>query len=73
MTNKDLLMKAIEKRGIKVGYLCQLCGFSHGTFINKRDNKPHSEFTAREISVITDTLMLTSEERDKIFFAKESE
>ena len=69
MTNTELLMLAIKKRGIKMGYLCQLCGFSAATFKSKRENRPHSEFTAREITLIADALMLTSEERDKIFFA----
>lgn len=68
MTNTELLKKAIEDSGIKVGRLLVITNIkSYATFRGRMNNE--TEFTASEIQALTDALRLTPEQRDQIFFA----
>lgn len=69
MTDRALLEQAIERSGVKVAKLMEAANIkSYATFRGRLNND--TEFTASEIQAITNTLRLTTEERDRIFFAK---
>lgn len=69
MTDRELLEQAIERSGVKVAKLMEAANIkSYATFRGRLNND--TEFTASEIQAITNTLRLTTEERDRIFFAK---
>ena len=69
MTDRALLEQAIERSGVKVAKLMEAANIkSYATFRGRLNND--TEFTASEMQAITNTLRLTTEERDRIFFAK---
>lgn len=68
MTNKELLEQAIERSGVKIMKLMEAAGIkSYATFRGRLNNE--TEFTASEIIAISETLQLTTEQRNQIFFA----
>jgi len=68
MTNKELLEQAIERSGVKIMKLMEAAGIkSYATFRGRLNNE--TEFTASEIIAISETLQLTAEQRNQIFFA----
>ncbi len=67
MTDKELLEQAIEQSGVKVMKLMEAANIkSYATFRGRLNNE--TEFTASEIKAISETLQLTTEQRDRIFF-----
>lgn len=70
MTNTDLLKEAIEKSGLKLGYLADKCGITRQALSNKITNR--NIFTAEEIAVLCQELKINSlTEKERIFFAKQ--
>ena len=67
MTNTKLLEDAIERSGLKKGYIAERLGVSRGGLTNLCNNR--AEFKASQIQVLCDLLKLTDEQRNAIFFA----
>ena len=65
------LKKKIYGSGMTFIYIAQKAGITRETLYNRLLGK--GEFTASEIVALTEVLGLTSEEREKIFFAKKVE
>lgn len=68
MTNTKMLEAAIALSGIPKNVIAQKIGISRSTFFKKMRNE--SEFKATEIVKLQELLALTTEERNRIFFAK---
>lgn len=68
MTNVEMLLEAIEKSGLKKGFIATACGMSRSSFLDKSKGKV--EFTATEIVELAKILNLTTEQRDLIFLGK---
>jgi len=71
MTNRDELDKAIKEAGVKLSAICERCGFTYATFRSRRSGE--TEFTVSEINAICELCHLSSEQRDRIFFAHKGE
>ena len=70
LTNSEMLKEKIKSKGLKLNFLASKLGLSRQGFKNKVDNI--NEFTASEIIVLCDVLMITNlKEKEAIFFAKE--
>lgn len=67
MLNAEKLTAAIDRSGIKLIALADMCGINRKTLSNKMAGK--CEFKASEIATLTDVLRLSRDERDAIFFA----
>lgn len=67
MTNTLLLREAIDKSGLKHGYISDCLGITYQAFLNKINNK--TEFKASEILTLSKILRLSVRERNDIFFA----
>jgi plasmid maintenance system antidote protein VapI len=67
MTNTKLLEEAIARSGLKKGKIAEVLGVSRAGLINLINNR--SEFKASQITVFSNLLGLTTEQRDAIFFA----
>jgi len=67
MTDSKLLRKRIKSCGFKYLFVAEQLGISGQCLYNKIDNR--SEFKAPEIKTLTSLLNLSSDEREKIFFA----
>jgi hypothetical protein len=65
MTNSDMLMEAIKKSGLKLGYICAELHITRATFRNKLQNK--SEFLASEIIKLSEMLKLDPDQTQQIF------
>ena len=68
MTNTKQLEKYIEKSGYKRSYLAKALGITSYSLALKINNK--SEFKASEISVLSNVLGISVEDRMSIFFAQ---
>lgn len=68
MTDFELLNKKISDSGMTITAISNKCGISRETLYNRLNGV--SEFKASEIVSLTQTLHLTSEERDEIFLNK---
>ena len=66
LTDTDSLKMLIKESGIKLDALCKACGVTYATLRSKINNE--SQFTAKEISIISTVLGMTSDQRDSIFF-----
>lgn len=66
MTNGRFLKAAIIKNGYTAGTLADSIGLSRQSMSYKLNNK--RKFTANEISVISEKLNLSLEEKEEIFF-----
>lgn len=66
MTNTELLDLAIERKGLKRGYIASKLNMDRSTFWKKETNQ--SEFLASEIAALSKLLGLTTREKDDIFF-----
>ena len=64
----NILKGKIVERGMTVGEFCEKAGFVRSTFDRKVNGA--TEFNRDEIQTIIDTLDLTWEEAQKIFFAE---
>ena len=72
MTNTSMLKEAIKRSGIKANAIMQALGIkAYATLRGKINNE--SEFTAKEIMILSDLLRLTISDRDAIFFAETAE
>lgn len=69
MTNCEELREAIDKSGLKMGFIAANIGVSPATMTNKVSGR--TEFTASEIAKMSDLLKLTRQQRDKIFLSTE--
>lgn len=65
--NQNLLKAKIIEKGISTIKLCNELGICEATFYRKISR--NGDFSRFEIRKITDTLDLSAEERDNIFFA----
>lgn len=63
----NILKGKIVESGMTVGEFCEKAGFVRSTFDRKINGT--SEFNRDEIQTIIDTLKLTWEDAQKIFFA----
>lgn len=66
--NTLLLDEAIEKSGLKIGFIIEKLGLSPNGFYKKR--KGITSFRKSEIYVLCDLLRLTEEQAEKIFYPK---
>lgn len=66
MTDKELLVEAINASGLKRRYIAEQLGLSYQGFLNKVNNK--SAFTAHEIQIMKDVLALPTDQMMAIFF-----
>lgn len=72
MTNTQLLRKAINDAGLKISAVMEaLCIKSYTTMRDKINNVKN--FTLREVEILCELLRLSPEQREQIFFAKETE
>ena len=72
MTNTELLKKAIEESGMKIGTILQRMNIrSYSTLREKIENR--REFTASEIKSLCDILHLDKGQMEDIFFANDAE
>ena len=72
MTNTQLLNKAIEDSGLKIGWILDSMGIkAYATLRDKIENK--REFKASEITKLCDILSIDNDQREAIFFAKDAE
>lgn len=67
MTNTTLLRQKINDTGYKLQFLAEKCNLTYFGFMKKVNGE--TEFKASEIKILRDTLGLTSEETNDIFFA----
>lgn len=68
MTNKDLLERAIQAKGLKKAFLAEQIGLTPAGFCNCLNNR--AEFKASQISALCDLLGITDlAEKEAIFFA----
>lgn len=68
MTNKELLEKAIEAKGLKKRFLAQAIGLTPAGFYNCLNNR--AEFKASQINTLCDLLGIKDlAEKEAIFFA----
>ena len=72
MTNSDLLRKAIRDAGLKISAVMEALGIKSYTTMRDKINNVKN-FTVREIEILCVLLHLTKEQREQIFFAKETE
>ena len=68
MTNTKMLEAAIALSGLPKNIIAEKIGISRSAFFEKMRNE--SEFKATEIVKLQELLALTTEERNRIFFAK---
>ena len=71
MTDIKLLKETIKNSGISMAFIAKKTGITRETLYNRLDGR--GEFKASEIYKLSQVLHLTSEERDEIFFATNSE
>lgn len=71
MTNFALLRSKINESGMTMVAIAEKSGILRETLYNRL--KGVGDFTASEMLAISDTLRLTNQERDAIFFAREVE
>ena len=67
MLNTSALLDIIHQKGLKLGHVAEKMGVSRQTFALKLNGE--SEFKVSEIETLVNTLNLSTEQRDKIFFA----
>lgn len=72
MVNTELLRKAIDDRGVMLQALMKALDIKAYSTIRMKING-ETEFTASEIMKLCDFLHIPEDEREKIFFAKETE
>lgn len=66
MTDTKKLMDKIQEKNFKTSEIIAALGTSHQTFYNRIKSR---DFKVSEVAIITDTLGLTDDERDDIFFS----
>jgi len=66
MIDTDMLREIIKQSGLKYGHIANRLNLTTYGLQKKIENS--SEFKASEIREICDILMLTLEQRDKVFF-----
>ena len=62
----ELLDNAIEKSGLKSGFIAETLGISRQAFNNKRKGK--TQFRKSEVYVMRDLLKISVDESNRIFF-----
>lgn len=69
MTDTKRLLEAIERSGLRKGFIASKLGITTYGFQKKVENK--SQFKAEEIKILCELLNITSlKEKEKIFFAE---
>ena len=72
MTNSELLKKAIKDAGLKRSAIMEALEIKSYSTLSEKVNNVTS-FTAREIQILCVVLKITTEQREQIFFAEETE
>lgn len=67
MPNLELLKKVLDESGMTMTAIAEKSGILKATLYNRL--KGVGEFTASEITSLTNVLHLTKQQRDKIFFS----
>lgn len=70
MTDIEALKKYIDNSGMTVTFIAEKSGILRETFYNRLKT---GDFKLSEICALTRVLSMKKEERDRIFFAEESE
>lgn len=68
MTDREMLLQAIEESGLKKRFIAELLGITYQGFKLKLDGK--NDFKESEMQELARILKLDRNKRDKIFFAK---
>ena len=68
MTDTAALRDTIKNSGLKYNFIASKLGLSTMGLLKKVENE--TEFKASEIKKLSELLRLTSDERDRIFFAQ---
>lgn len=71
MTDFDLLKQKISESGMTMVAIAEKTGILRETLYNRL--KGIGDFTASEMMALSETLRLTNQERDEIFFATKVE
>lgn len=71
LTDLELLKEKIKDSGMTMVAIAKKTGILRETIYNRLNGR--GEFTASEITALTDTLNLTRDERDAIFFGMKVE
>lgn len=71
MTNTELLMKYIERSGLKLGFIADEMHLSRFGLSKKINNI--NEFKASEIEKLCSILNISLKDRSRVFFAKKVE
>lgn len=66
MANKEMLASAINKSGLKKGFIAEHLGISRPTLYKRIDNP--DKFTGEQARMLSKLLRLTEADRRKIFF-----
>ena len=66
MTNSKKLRKAIKDSGMSIIFIAMKCDMSRQTLYNRINGR--SEFTAKEIELLSDVLRLSKQQIAEIFF-----
>ena len=67
MTDTLCLREELERSGISITFIAKKMGISREGLYNKLNNQ--TEFKASEIVALSEILNLSTDKRDKIFFA----
>lgn len=67
MVDAEKLKQKIEDSGLKIGFIAGKLGLSHQGFLNKLNGE--YSFKLDEIQKLCNTMNLSAEDRDSIFFA----
>ena len=68
MFNQNLLKAKLLEKGVSIIELCNNLGICEATFYRKMAR--NGDFSRFEIKKITETLRISDDERDRIFFAQ---
>ena len=68
MFNQNLLKAKLLEKGVSISELCNNLGICEATFYRKMAR--NGDFSRFEIKKITETLLISDDERDRIFFAQ---
>ncbi len=71
MTDTTLFKEVIKESGMTITAICRKAGIGRETFYNKFNGK--SEFNASDIVALSETLGMSNEIRDRIFFTLKAE
>lgn len=68
MVDHEALQARVKESGIPISFIARKMGVTRPTLVNKLKGK--TDFTAADIISISETLRLTRDERDALFFCE---